>query len=226
MQGASQNSMLEIVPTVVPKSLTDVVDARARYSFAPSLHIDIADGIFAPNTTWSLGPTEKLPDATAAEYEVHLMVHNPLQTGLSFARAGAKRIIGHIESFDHAERAREAFDMWQHGGAKETGVAILLDTPLEELTFYVELCDFVHMMTIAKIGKQGAAFDERSIERVAAVRKRYPHVTISVDGGGSKDTISDLVRAGASRLCVGSALAKAKDPEKEFARLQQVAMVE
>lgn len=216
--------MMEIVPTVVPKSLEDVVAARKRYgAFAPALHVDIADGIFAPNTTWSVSPVEKLPDAATANYEVHLMVQNPLQAGLSFARAGARRIIGHVEAFDHAERVQEAFDMWQKAGAKEVGIAVLMETPLEELTVYVGLCDFVHMMTIATIGKQGIPFDPRSIERVAMFHTRYPHVTISVDGGESKDTIGKLIAAGATRFCVGSALSKAKDPEKEFARLQKIA---
>lgn len=216
--------MIEIIPTVVPKSLDDVALARKRYgAFAPALHIDIADGIFAHNTTWSVSPVEKLPDAATVRYEVHLMVQNPLQAGLSFARAGAQRIIGHVEAFDHAERAQEAFDMWQKAGAKEVGIAILMETPLEELTFYASLCDFVHMMTIASIGKQGIPFDPRSIDRVATLHKRYPHVTISVDGGGSKDTIDGLLHAGATRFCVGSVLAKAKNPAKEYARLAAVA---
>lgn len=223
MPGASLKSMADIIPTVVPKTLDDVVKARKRYPFAASLHVDIADGIFAPNTTWAISPTEKLPEAAAANYEVHLMVQNPLQAGLSFARAGASRIIGHVEAFDHAERAQEAFDMWQKAGAKEVGIAILMETSLEELTFYVGLCDFVHMMTIATIGKQGIPFDPRSIERVATLHKRYPHITISVDGGESKDTIGQLLDAGATRFCVGSALSKAKDAEKEFARLQKIA---
>jgi ribulose-phosphate 3-epimerase len=215
--------MADIIPTVVPKSLDDIARARKRYPFAASLHVDVADGVFAPNTTWSISPSEKLPDAAAANYEVHLMVQNPLQAGLSFARAGAMRIIGHVEAFDHAERAQEAFDMWQKAGAKEVGIAVLMETSLEELTMYVGLCDFVHMMTIATIGKQGIPFDPRSLERVATFHKRYPRVTISVDGGGSKDTIEGLLHAGATRFCVGSALTKAKDPEKEFARLQKIA---
>ena len=209
----------EIIPTVVPSSLDDILVARKKYPFARSLHIDIADGRFAPNTTWTLRPGEKLPDAAQVEYEVHLMIENPLQAGLTFARAGASRIIGHIEAFDNAERAREAFAMWSAAGAKESGIAILMDTPLEELQMYVQLCDFVHLMTIAKIGKQGYAFDERSLERITTVHKRFPQITISVDGGETKSVMEDVARAGASRFCVGSALSKAKDPEKTYLQL-------
>jgi len=215
---------VEIIPTVVPHSLADVSAARERYGgITPHLHIDIADGVFAPNTTWTLGPTERLPESGSAAYEVHLMVTHPLQQGLSFVRAGAKRIIAHVESFDHAEQASEVFDMWYKAGAQEIGIAILLATQLEELTFYLQLCDFVHVMTIEKIGKQGFAFDERAIDRVAQLRAKYPDLTISTDGGEKEDNIDDLARAGASRFCVGSTLAKAKDPAKEYSRLLNAA---
>jgi ribulose-phosphate 3-epimerase len=215
--------MLEIIPTVVPQSLEDVLEARKRYSlFAPSLHIDIADGVFAPNTTWSLRPGEKLPDAPAAKYEVHLMVASPLQAGMAFARAGAERVIAHVESFDNVDRARDAFDMWQKAGAKEVGIAVLLTTPLEDLMLYAQLSDFVHVMTIESIGKQGAPFDERSLKRIVDLHTRYPRLTISVDGGGGEKTIVPMKEAGATRFCVGSALAKAKDPAKEYSRLLNV----
>jgi ribulose-phosphate 3-epimerase len=213
--------MIEIIPTVVPQSLGDVVAARKRYgAFAPLLHVDIADGVFAPNTTWTVGLSEKLPDVGDARYEVHLMVQNPLQAGLSFARAGAHRIIGHVEAFAHAERAQEAFDMWHKAGAAEIGIAILIETPLEELAYYLALCDFVHVMTIANIGSQGSTFDDRGLERVAQIRRRYPRVTISVDGGATEASIAVLAEAGATRFCVGSTLAKAKNPEKTYERLR------
>lgn len=224
MPAASKKSMPEIIPTVVPESLADVGSARERYGLiTPNLHIDIADGVFAPNKTWSLGPVERLPESGSAVYEVHLMVTHPLQTGISFIRAGAKRVIAHIESFDHAEQASEIFDMWQCAGVQEIGIAILLSTPLEELPFYIQLADFVHVMTIEKIGKQGMPFDQRGIDRVAQLHAKYPALVISTDGGETSETVDDLARAGARRFCIGSALAKAKNLDKEYSRLLQAA---
>lgn len=236
----SASNGVEIIPTVVPQSLDDIIQAKKRYgAFSPTLHIDASDGIFAPNKTWLPLSGERLPDAAANEesqtfpkresltfpilYEAHLMIDNPLSIGVAFARAGASRVIGHIEAFNNAECAQEAFDMWQKAGAKEVGVAILLATPLDDLAPYMQLCDFVHMMTIAHIGKQGYAFDARSVARVQAVHERYPHLTISTDGGESKDVIDGLAKAGATRFCIGSALAKAKDPAKAYSQLMEAA---
>lgn len=224
MLAVLQKSMAEIIPTVVPCSLEDIAVARKRYgSLTPMLHIDVADGLFAKNKTWSIRPGEKLPDAALAQYEVHLMVESPLQAGMMFAHAGARRVIGHIESFSNADCAREAFDMWQKAGATETGVAVLLTTSLQEMMVYAQICDFVHLMTIETIGAQGAPFDERSLDRISQLHERFPSLTISVDGGGGVTTIGPMAERGATRFCVGSALAKAKDPAKEYARLLDAA---
>lgn len=218
--------MIEIIPTVVPRSFDDMVAAKARYaSFSKSIHIDATDGVFAPQRTWLPLSGEKLPDAAAIFYEAHLMIENPLSIGVSFARSGARRIIAHVEAFNNAECAQEAFDMWLKAGATEVGVALNFNTRVDELAPYAALCDFVHVMTIRTIGEQGAVFEESSIERVAQLHAHDPLMVISVDGGGGLDTIGPLEKAGATRFCIGSALAKAKDPEKEYGRLMNAAMV-
>ena len=79
--------MVEIIPTVVPKNFEDVIAAKEKYSsFASALHIDAADGVFAPNTTWLPAPGDSLPDHQNYLYEAHLMVQNPLSVGIAFAR--------------------------------------------------------------------------------------------------------------------------------------------
>ena len=44
----------------------------------------------------------------------------PLGIGVAFARAGAARIIAHIEAFEHAEQAREVFSMWKQAASPST----------------------------------------------------------------------------------------------------------
>ncbi len=211
--------MREIIPTIVPEVFQDVLDARKRYAFASSIHIDAVDGTFAPGKTWLPLGGERLLDAKTTCYEAHLMIENPLSMGLAFVRTGVRRIIGHVEAFNHCEHAQETMDMWQKAGADDVGVAILMDTPLSELSPYVSLIDTVLVMTIAKIGKQGAPFDERAIARISEIRERFPKLTIAVDGGVSKANIESLTEAGATRFCVGSALTKSKDPERLFTEL-------
>jgi ribulose-phosphate 3-epimerase len=211
-----------IVPTVVPAGPEDIVAARQRYRFTQTLHIDVADGIFAKNRTWTPPPGYKLPEHLAVLYEVHLMAEQPLALGLAYAHAGARRMIAHIESFRHADAAQDAFTMWRGAGVKEIGAAILLDTPPKELAPYAELVDFIHVMSIAEVGTQGKPFESTVLERISRLHGQYPRLAISVDGGVVKGVMSRLREAGVSRYCVGAALAEAADPEAAFGALGEL----
>jgi len=208
-----------VIPTVVPSGPEDIAAVRARYPFASSLHVDVADGAFAKNKTWTPPPGYKLPDHATISYEVHLMAEQPLALGLAYAHAGARCMIAHIESFRHADAAQDAFTMWRGAGVKGIGAAILLDTPPKELVPYAELIDFVHLMTIAQIGEQGQSFEEGALERVTRIHAQYPHLPISVDGGITEAIMPRLLEAGVTRFCVGNALASAPDPAGLFSRL-------
>lgn len=212
--------MIKIIPTIVPDSLSGINDVSERYSsFASFFHIDASDGTFAPNTTWLPSEGDRLPENYS--YEIHLMVSNPRAIGLSFAKAGAHTLIGHIEAFGNSKNAAGAFEEWKNAGARKIGVGVLLQTPPEEVEPYLPLVDFVLFMTIAQIGVQGILFDERGIARIAKFRNSHSNVALSVDGGVSEDNIAALARAGATRFGVGSAISKSKDPSGAYARLQE-----
>lgn len=214
--------MNEIIPTVVPKSLDAIGELATRFEGrARTLHIDATDGDFAFPTTWLPAVGARLPQFDGI-YEAHVMAHDSRAQGESFARAGAWRIIAHVESLGTAEEAQRTIDLWKVSGAHEAGVAILLDTPLSTLEALVPLMDCVHVMTIAKIGAQGAQLDERAYERVHEVHSRFPRIPISVDGGVNETNIARLAEAGASRFCVGAALSQATDPLAQYHSLKSL----
>lgn len=219
-----------IIPTVVPKELTDIAACAERYStYADSLHVDIADGKFAPNTTWPLvadsqlseldGLRERFKSSSPVSLEAHLMTQSPKELGARFARAGFVRVVGHIEAFADPVEAREAVEAWRRAGAREAGLAILIDTPLSALDGAAEACDVLLVMSIAEIGFQGKGFDDRALARVEELHAMYPDMTVAVDGGVSEATVEALVRAGANRMSVGAALSKSTDPAASFARI-------
>jgi pentose-5-phosphate-3-epimerase len=78
-------------------------------------------------------------------------------------------------------------------------------------------------MSIAQLGKQGAAFEPRIIPRIEELRAMYPSTTIAIDGGVSEKNIAELVRAGATRFGVGSAISKASDPKVAYENLKTLA---
>ncbi len=214
--------MSEIVPTVVPVSLDDIVRvADSCKEFADTIHIDVADGQFAPNTTWMPKAGDILP--SRMRYEVHMMVANPHDMGLAYAAAGAHSLIGHAEAFKGADAAKVAFDAWKGAGITEVQTAALLHTPLEAIATYVSISDIVLLMTIASIGVQGIPFEEKSIARVAEFKAMHPEVRIAVDGGVSLSNIEALARAGATHFCAGSVLSKSPDLKGTYQQLHSLA---
>lgn len=215
--------MKEIIPTVVPASFDDLaVRLNIVRGFARSLHIDAADGKFAPNTTWLPQSGERIPGLNALRVEAHLMVANPLEAGVAFVKAGASRVIAHREAFADMATISAAFDAWKMAGAQEVGLALKMDTAPEAVAEIATRCDSITLMSIAQIGQQGATFESSSVARVRDFHQRFPQLTIAVDGGVSEANIVELAHAGASRFCVGSALSSSSDPAAVYKRLHEL----
>lgn len=207
--------MIDIIPTVVPRSFEDIVHTVENYApFAETLHIDVADGVFAPNTTWMPKAGDTLP--SGMKYEIHMMVANPRETGLLYAAAGAHSLIGHAEAFKTAANASDAFAAWRAAGVTGVQTAVLFQTSLDELASYVPISDFILLMTIASIGVQGIPFEESGIERVRRFNEMHPEANIAVDGGVSEKNITRLAKSGATYFCVGSAISKSSDPAAAY----------
>jgi pentose-5-phosphate-3-epimerase len=120
------------------------------------------------------------------DFEAHLMVEKPGEIFERWKERGAKRIIVH--KYDESMRG------------VEVGLGLEMHVPIpEEIR-----ADFVHLMSIAEIGEQGHALDERIFDRIREVKEKFPSLTISVDGGINISNYQGLVDAGADRLVVGS----------------------
>ena len=221
---------IEINPTWVPSGVDDLRAAIATTkSLGAALHIDVNDGLFARPFSWPYEGEGKRGEFDIsflhdAIFGVHLMVSDAREVGGFFIKAGAHSIIVHVEPFSgDVEAARSSCDAWRALGVREIGLAILLDTPIEDLNPLLPFFDFVHLMTIATIGAQGATFEPRSIDRIRELHERLPDFPISVDGGVSLSNIASLVRAGASRFSVGSAIMRSSDPALAYAQIRAAA---
>jgi len=211
---------IEIIPTVVPHSFDDVRAAAARNPFARSLHVDFADGLFAPNTTWFPASASRLAiDGVALE--AHLMVKEPREMGELLAASGFARIIGHIEAM--GEDVGATLSAWRKEGAQEVGLGVLFATHLEAIYPYIPKCDVIQMMSIASIGVQGIPYESSAPDRIALLHREYPELLIADDGGVSEANIGELAKAGVRRFCVGSALSKSLDPASTYRSLLTLA---
>ena len=230
--------MIEIIPTnTCPPDLAELSKRSQLFAeFSEWIQLDISDGLFTPERSWPYaeegqwselealsGDASKSPFAQEVKYEAHLMVEEPEALGSYLAKAGIRRILGHVEAFGDEKEIHTALDAWRSAGASEVGLAILLDTPLPVLEPLIPMCDVVQMMSIPTLGRQGAPFDTRVFARIEEIHVRYPQVLISIDGGVSDKNIAELVRAGARRFGVGSAISKAPDLKAAYQNLKTIA---
>jgi ribulose-phosphate 3-epimerase len=224
-----------IIPTVVPRSLAEIESyARSVAEYADTLHVDVGDGRFQPTVTWPfLNPgqleeldafTERTQLPLGLSLDAHIMAEDARSLGERLARAGFHRIAVHLEAFQQPDEARFALDALRVAGCAEAGLALKIETPLTAIEGLVGGCDFVHLMSIAIIGSQGYAFDERALSRVEELHAAHPDLLVAVDGGVTEATVEELVRAGANRLMVGHVLAESAEPAAAYARIHERAM--
>ena len=174
--------MSEIIPAILAKSIDDLVEKiKALPEAITFFHMDVLEeDIWAPDIT--------------KDFEVHLMVNEPEKIMERWIERGAKRISVHTAGNSLAQYREKA----------EIGLAIELNKPLEEVCPFLNFVDFVHLMSIREIGEQGHPFEPEIFDRIKEVKKNFPNLTISIDGGISLDNYQKLLDAGANRLVVGS----------------------
>src|SRR3989344_3747151 len=228
---------IEIIPTnTCPPDFAELTHRSEAFAkFSPQVQLDIDDGVFEPEISWPYHKKQwaeleemaisakPLPYSGVLKYEVHLMVEDPFHIGELMARVGSLRVLAHIETLENEKSVKDAFAAWKSAGAREVGLVILIDTPLSKLEAVIPLCDAVQVMSIAKLGRQGASYDERAIPRIQGLHAKYPDLIIAVDGGVSERNIAELVRAGARRFGVGSAISKAGNPAAAYEALKALA---
>ena len=100
-----------ITPAILPKSYDDLVRHLDRVSgIVKTVQVDVVDGVLAPNKTWPfvqdtdgqflkiLRQEEGLPYWDSIDYEIDLMVSDPVFVSDQWIAAGANRIVIHVKS--------------------------------------------------------------------------------------------------------------------------------
>lgn len=212
--------MHTIIPAIIPQSfehLTHTLEAVAPFTRA--VQIDVVDGIFVPFTSWPYSENAQ-PEAMREviqgfDVEIDLMVQEPEKVAEAYLKAGATKLVVHLESTTHLEeivalKATYSFML---------GLSIESDTEVSVLTNALEHAEYVQLMGIAKIGSQGQPFDIRVLTRIRELKAVYPALVISIDGSVNKETLPLLVDAGAERFVAGSSILGAENLQEAYEAL-------
>jgi ribulose-phosphate 3-epimerase len=213
--------MIEIIPAIMPQTIEEVNEKVALVPDALSVQLDLMDGSYVPEATFPYNGNDKMSPLDIGMFEIDLMIKNASERIPEWLGLGATRLIFHIGA---EENLLDNLGKYQEGLAGvERGIAVGVDTPMEDVDALISYVDFVQFMGIEKIGFQGEKFSEKVIEKIQSFRKAYPEIFVSVDGGVNKENIQTLKNIGVNRLVAGSAVFGSGDPAENLAELEQLA---
>ena len=222
--------MTEIIPAIVPQSFEDLEDKIGQVAgLADFVQVDICDGKFTPDESWPkvnddgkfellVKEKEGLPHWDDIDYEVHLMTESPSDEAGDWAKAGATRILLPIEAGSDA--VTDIIKEW--GSVVEIGLVANMGTSVEVFESYLDKVETIQLMSIDVIGHQGEPFDEKIIDKIKRLREiGYKH-KISIDGGINLENAEKLIKAGADRLIVGSAIWGSENPSETLKKFKNI----
>lgn len=214
-----------VIPAINAPDLDGVLAIFHRLEkFLPAgstVHLDVCDAQFTANRTWgdpatwkSLVSHLKVKDL---QLEAHLMVQNPEEVVEPWLRAGARRVIVHVEAMTDGASIRRACE----GYEAQPMLALNPETSVERLKSYLRVWTAFQTLAVHP-GLAGQRFLPIVLEKIKFIRAASPHAIIEVDGGINLE-MAMLVKAhGADTIISASYVLESPDPSAAFRELEKV----
>ena len=197
-------------------------DLKRIEGHADVLHIDVADGHFAPAFLFFPDQVAAMRKKSAIPIHIHLMVadHILLSQIDQFAEAGCDIISIHAENANASEAIAR---IKSHNIA--AGMVLKVSTPVAEAKPFLKDLNFLTLLGTA-IGVKGQGLDASACDRL---REAYSMITaanlpqriiLAADGGIREHTVPELRMATAETVVLGSLAFGAPDLAARIAWLK------
>ena len=215
------SSSVRIHPSILNADHSKILAEIDRVSkVSDLLHLDILDGKFAPNTSFTWEEAQYIISGSSIPVDAHLMVIDCDIQGPQYAEAGCESVTVHVEN---TKDIRTTIKNIKSNGTRAS-LALKPATQIEDYIDYVDDVDMFLIMTVEP-GFGGQAFMPEMMEKVSRTRELIGDrpIWLQVDGGISKETIEIASAAGADTFVAGSAVYKAQDPAAMISILRDLA---
>jgi len=174
---------------------------------ADILHIDVADGHFAPALLFFPDLVAGIRKISKLPIHIHLMCADDILLSQieQFADAGCDLISIHVEN---AAVAHDAFDMIEKRGIV-CGMVLRVETPVEQVHPFIGRLRFLTLLGTA-IGVKGQGLNDQATTRLQTATKLIAasgvkhRIVLAADGGIRENTVPLLRNAGAETVVLGS----------------------
>ena len=215
------SSSVRIHPSILNADHSKILAEIDRVSkVSDLLHLDILDGKFAPNTSFTWEEAQYIISGSPIPVDAHLMVIDCDIQGPRYAEAGCESVTIHVEN---TKDITTTIKNIKSNGTRAS-LALKPATQIEDYIDYVDDVDMFLIMTVEP-GFGGQAFMPEMMEKVSRTRQLIGNrpIWLQVDGGISKETIEIASAAGADTFVAGSAVYKAQDPAAMISILRDLA---
>jgi ribulose-phosphate 3-epimerase len=218
---------VRICPSVLNANQEELPEEIRRVSgTADFIHLDIMDGVFVPNFTYSFDKAKEIVAESVLPIDLHLMVEDGDIWGPKYAEL---KDAGVFSVTIHFEAVRDLRSTLQGIGEKgvRRGVALKPATPISAIEGQIDQIDMILIMTVEP-GFGGQSFMSEMMPKVRQardlIRSSGHQITwLQVDGGIALTTIEVAARAGADTFVAGSAVYRDEDPATIVSELRTLA---
>lgn len=202
-----------ITPTVLAGDAEDFSKQMERIAgFATRVHIDLADGHFAPSKTIGINHVW-WPGGVSAD--LHVMYRDPFQHTRALLELNPQLIIVHAE----AEGDFLAFADEAHAAGIAVGVALKPETMPKMIEPALDWIDHVLIFS-GHLGHFGGEANTHLLTKVLHLKQMKPELEIGWDGGVNNKNAATLAAGGVNVLNVGGFIQHAANPQAAYELLE------
>lgn len=216
--------MIRICPSILNANFDDLANEIARVaSVSDLLHLDVMDGVFVPNFTFSPERAVEIINESVLPVDVHLMIDAADQAVAPYLLSSAASVTVHLEACVDPSGTLKKI----RAAGKMAGLAIKPATSISDVAPLLEDIDMILVMTVEP-GFGGQSFMNEMMPKVEAARRYLSERVdrqrlLQVDGGINLETIKVARRAGADTFVAGSVVYRSPDPAAMVENLRREA---